>query len=245
MGLAINSGYSIEGIDGYGPAPQFSDAIKLMGCFDDPLNLTIEKYQGGEGGGPSTAFLYDWELENMPYPAEYYVDKMVLIVSSTCPGCFALRSITQAFGLDGTGVAKLSMVPGQVTINPPGGLIDTGCPTSCWENGTVTFGQIELYWLDTSGNPADYPNLNLIAGIDGYQGIPNTLYLTTADGHMAIAQNIENLQFQYIGDLDYDGNLDASADWDNANWTINPLDDVADYNFYKSKAFLFHLRLLV
>lgn len=227
VGLAINSGYSIEGIDSYSPAPQFADAVKLMGCFDDPLNLTIEKYQGGEGGSASTAFLYDWELENMSYPPEYYIDKTVLIVSTICPGCFALRSITQVFGLDGTGVSKFSIVPGQAALNPPGGLIDTGCPTDCWQDGIVTFGEIMLYWLDTSGDPADYPDLNLSVGVDGYLGIPNTFYMTIASGHMAIAQNIENLQLQYYGDLDYDGYLDASVDWDNVNWTITPSDDVA------------------
>ena len=48
-----------------------------------------------------------------------------------------------------------------------------------------------------------------------------------APPNMAIAQNIENLQLQYLGDLDYDGVLDASVDWDNINWTLNPIDDVA------------------
>jgi len=227
VGLAINSGYSMEGIDGYGPGPEFSDAINLMGCFDDPLNLTIEKYQGGTGGAAATAFLYDWELETMPYPPEYYTGKTVMIVSTTCPGCFAVRSITQVFGLDGTGVAKLSMVPGLAVPNPPGGLSDTGCPVDCWKDGVVTFGDIMFYWVDTSGIPADYPDLNLTVWIDGYSGVPNTLYMTVTGGHMAIAQNIENLQLQYLGDLDYDGLLDPSVDWDNANWTIGLADDVA------------------
>jgi hypothetical protein len=227
VGLALNSGYSIEGIDGYGPAPAYSDAIKLMGCFGDPLNLTIEKYQGGGGGSTATAFLYDWSLENLPYPPEYYTGKTVLIVSTTCPGSFAVRTITQVFGLDGTGVAKFSMVPGLATPNPPGGLSDTGAPVECWEDGAVTFGDILFYWVDTTGNPTDYPGLNLSAGVDGYIGTPNILYVTTIAGHMAIAQNIENLQFQYGGDLDYDGYQDASVDWDNTNWTITVSDDVA------------------
>lgn len=227
VGLAINSGYSIEGIDAYGPGPEFSDAIKLMGCFADPLNLTIEKYQGGGGGAAATAFLYDWSLENLPYSPEYYVGKTVMIVSLTCPGCFALRTITQVFGLDGTGIAKFSMVPGLATPNPPGGLSDTGCPVECWEDGAVTFGDIMFYWVDTTGNPSDYPDLNLTVGVDGYSGTSNTLYVTMTGGHMAIAQNIENLQLQYFGDLDYDGFLDASVDWDNTNWTLNPGDGIA------------------
>jgi len=226
VGLSINSGYSIEGIDGFSPAPEFADAIKLMGCFGDPLNLTVEKYQGGEGGGSATAFLYDWELENMPYPPEYYMDKTVMLVSATCPGCFAFRTITQVFGLDGTGVAKFSMIPSS-TANPPGGLVDTGCPVDCWQDGAVTFGDIMLYWLDTTGNPDDYPSLNLTVGVDGYMGIANTMYMTDATGHIAIAFNIENLQLQYMGDLDYDGYQDALADWDNTNWTVEATDDVS------------------
>ncbi|MBA7678848.1 hypothetical protein ES703_87126 [subsurface metagenome] len=53
---------------------------------------------------------------------------------------------------------------------------------------------------------------------------------TVYDGvltHLPIALNIENLQFQYMGDLDFDGLTDASADWDNFNWTINPADDLS------------------
>ena len=38
------SGYFIEGTDKYGPAPEESDALKLMGNFDNPLNLIIESY---------------------------------------------------------------------------------------------------------------------------------------------------------------------------------------------------------
>jgi hypothetical protein len=44
---------------------------------------------------------------------------------------------------------------------------------------------------------------------------------------MPLALNIESLQFQYFGDLDNDGILDGPTDWDNSNWTIDPMDDEA------------------
>lgn len=230
-GLPIGlSGYFVEGIDGYSPSPVAADAIKLMGNFDSSLKLSIEKYQGGAGGGAATAFLYDGELENNPYPPEFYENKVILIASTTCPGCFAYRSITNMWGFGEVGVEKINMAPGLSEFNPPGGLIDTGCPTTCWEDAVVTFGQIKQFWLDSTGIPTDYQSLNLSVGEDGYMGIAGTLYLTTMDEfgsitHMAIAQNIENLQFQYLGDLDYDGNMDVATDWDNINWTIDPIDN--------------------
>lgn len=226
------SGYFVEGVDGYSPGEASADAIKIMGNLDNPLSLKIETYSGGGGGGAATAFLYDGELDNMPYLAEFYENKVILIASTTCPGCFAYATITNMFGFGEVGVEKINMSPGLSEFNPPGGLIDTGCPAACWGDAVVTFGQVKQFWLDTTGVPGDYPSLNLSIGTDGYMGIIGTLYLTTMDEfggttHLAIAMNIENLQFQYIGDLDYDGTLEDSVDWDDINWTINPLDDFA------------------
>jgi hypothetical protein len=116
------------------------------------------------------------------------------------------------------------MQPGQSGLNPPGGLVDTGCSADCYDDGVLTFAQIKQYWLDSTGNPADYPDFTLTVGQDGYLGIPNTLYLTTLaeDGsitHMPLAQNIENLQFQY-NLVDGSGNFLGFADWDDG-WTTD------------------------
>lgn len=233
VGLStFNSGYAIEGVDGYSPSPGAPDSIKLLGNYENPLSLRIETYQGGAGGAAATAFLYDGELDNSPYLAEFYENKLILLVSTTCPGCFAYRSITHMFGVGEVGVEKFVMAPGLAEFNPPGGLVDTGCPVDCWLDAVVTFGQVKQYWLDSTGIPEDYPGLNLSLGVDGYLGIASTLYKTTMDEvgnvlHMPIAQDIENLQFQYVGDLDYDGSMDASVDWDNNNWTIEPSEDMA------------------
>jgi len=221
------SGYFLEGIDGFGPSPELPDSIKLMGNFDDPLDLTVQ-HQGG------VQFKVDIsELTNNPYQEAFYEDREVIIISPTCPGCFALRYINNISWPMGVAPGTFVMPPGRSELNPPGGLMDTGCPSNCWDDAICTFIQIKQYWLDTTGNPGDYPSMNLTVGQDGYLGLSHTLYLTGIDAitgtliHMPIALNVENLQFQYYGDLDNDGILDAPTDWDNANWTINPGDDAA------------------
>jgi len=221
------AGYSLEGIDGHGPSPESPDSIKLMGNYDDPLDLTVQ-FIGG------VQFKVDFsELNNNPYQEAFYEDREVIIISPTCPGCFALRYISSISWPMGVAPGTFVMPPGRSELNPPGGLMDTGCPNNCWDDAICTFIQIKQYWLDTTGNPGDYPDLNPSVGQDGYLGLPQTLYLTGIDAvtgscmHMPLALNIENLQFQYFGDLDNDGILDGPTDWDNANWTINPGDDAA------------------
>ena len=227
------AGYFLEGYDAFSPGNEAADSIKVMGNFDDPLALRIRQYQGGHGGGAATAFLYDWELGNAPYECpDYYENRVVLIMSTTCPGCFAFRFIPQnsVHGC-GQGAEHFNMQPGQSDLNPPGGLVDNGCGSDCWDDAILTFGQIKQYWLDTTGSPGDYPTIPSLDLEHGYLGIPYTLYLTTIGEqggvvHYAIAQNIENIQFQYNGDFNNDGVLDGFLDWDNS-WTIQPSDDDA------------------
>lgn len=237
VGLTADvKGYFLEGTDSYSPGPEGSDALKLLGNFDNPLNLIIENYSGGAGGGAATAFLYQWSLETSPYPCpDFYNNRVVLIISTRCPGCFTFRYIpdNSTFGC-GAGEEHFNMQPGQSELNPPGGLIDTGCSADCWDDAIVTLGQIRYYWVDTTGNPADYPDLTAtLLPERGYvvdengNGVPNTLYMSTIDEltgngimvHYPIAQNIESLQFQYNGDyLNSDGVLDGFIDWQ-PNWT--------------------------
>jgi hypothetical protein len=232
VGLLVEiAGYFLEGVDSYGPGPEGSDSIRLFGNFDDPLFLQIEDYSGGEGGGAATAFLYEWSLENAPYDCpDFYEDKTFLIISTRCPGCYTYRYVAPSMVHGcGEGEEHVNFTPGSSELNPPGGLVDTGCAAECWIDAIITLGQVRLVWLDTTGNPGDYAGLNLSPGLKGYTGVPNTLYITTTNSiggivHLAMAQNIENLQFQYNGDLNDDGSLDGFTDWD-ASWTLNPSDD--------------------
>jgi type II secretory pathway pseudopilin PulG len=225
------SGYAVEGQDAFGPAPEAADSLRLMGNFDDPLDLRIRDYNGSS----ATAFLYDYALENEPYDCPgYYENKTVFIMSTRCPGCYAFRFIApNSMHGCGTGTAHVDFQPGQAPgVNPPGGLSDTLCDDTCWIDAIITMAQIKLYWLDQTGDPTDYPSLNLTVGQDGYLGIPNVLYMSTNTDvgvaqHMPLAMNIENIQFEYNGDFDHDGSLDGFRPWDNANWTIQTSDDEA------------------
>jgi len=237
VGLTADiAGYFLEGYDSYGPSPEYSDSLRILGNFDNPLNLIIEDYSGGAGGGAATAFLYQWALENAPYPCpDFYNNRVVLVISTRCPGCFTFRYIghNSTFGC-GSGEEHVNFEPGQSELNPPGGLVDTGCTADCWIDAIITLGQIRHFWLDTTGNPGDYPELTAYLTPErGYvvdengNGVPNTLYMTTIDEetaegrmlHLPLAQNIENLQFQYNGDyLNDDGVLDGFIDWQPA-WT--------------------------
>ena len=231
------SGYFVEGIDGYGPGPINSDAIKIWGNFDEPLQLVISDYSGGEGGGSATVFLVDGSLQNQPYNCpEYYEDKIYFIFSVQCPGCVAVRYIpeNQVHGCQG-GEEHLVMPPGQSQLNPPGGLVNGNCDPSCWRGAIITSAQVKQFWLDTTGDPNDYPDLNLVPGQNGYIGGQdgiNVLYMTEINLndqngsmiHYPLARNFENLQFQYRRDEDNDGTLEDDeqfVDWDSI-WTNDP-----------------------
>jgi hypothetical protein len=60
----------------------------------------------------------------------------------------------------------------------------------------------------------------LTAGTNGYigNGEGDVLYLTMNGVHYPLADNVENLQFEYNGDLDDDGLLDGFMEWQ-AAWT--------------------------
>ena len=229
VGLNIQlTGFFIEGTDAFGPGPDSSDALRLMGNYEFPLSLRIESITG------VNANLYDGELLNMPYTCpDDLVNRTVMLVSTSCPGCFVYRYIgpNSVKGCDGTN-SFISFQSSSSELNPPGGKFDESCGDECWENGSITFGEIKFFWLDTTGYPADYAGLNLTVGEDGYLGIANTLYMTSnlADGgisHTPVSMSIESIQFQYNGDLDEDGVLDGFIDWDNTNWTIQAGDDTA------------------
>jgi len=237
------AGYFLEGTDSESPGPApgtgGADSIRLMGNFDDPLSLRIDKYQGGIGGGSAQASLYPGEFQNAPYPCpDFYVNRTYFIISVKCPGCYAFRFMDskQAHGCQ-AGAEHIVFDPGSSELNPPGGLVDPtqnpGCGAACWDDAIITLGQIKFYWLDTTGSLTAIKEFALSPGQNGYLGQAGVLYVSTAlsDGtmaHLPLARNIENLQFQYNGDLDDDGTLDGFQNWDNANWTILATDTEAD-----------------
>ncbi len=70
--------------------------------------------------------------------------------------------------------------------------------TSNYHGGTVVFVEVKEYWLDITGDEFD------LRGVNGYigGGVGGVLYQTKNGVHNPIAQNIENFQVEYNGDLD-------------------------------------------
>jgi len=214
------AGYFVEGVNndskvtGGDYAP---DRLKLMGNIEDPLILRIQDYQGSS----VTLELKDYSLEENPYPDEYYDNKYVIIFPNPASTCRAAepRVITHVTHDTGGTTEKLNFSPGLAPdIDPPGGLSGT-CPSSNdYDGGFVGYLDLKEYWLDVTGS---YPGLT--AGVNGYigggAGGAGILYMTHNAVHYPIARNIENLQFQYNGDLDADGVLDGFMDWQDT-WDI-------------------------
>ena len=208
-------GYAVEGVDNETQGGIVDpDRLTVMGNFDEPLNLGISNYQGSA----ANLAVVDFSFEEFQYPDEFYENKVVLIIPNPSSGCLVgeVRTITHVTH-DATGSnEKLNFSPGlSPGVNPPGGLAGT-CPSSNdYDGGMVTFINVNEYWLDVTGN---YPGLT--AGTDGYigNGEGNILYLTMNGLHYPLANNVENLQFEYNGDFDDDGLLDGFVEWQ-STWT--------------------------
>jgi prepilin-type N-terminal cleavage/methylation domain-containing protein len=217
VGLPIEFyGYALEGVDNENQGAVVEpDRLMVMGNFEDPLVLGLSDYDGSA----ANLTVDDFSFEQYPYPDEYYENKIVLILPNPSSGCMAgqIREVTHVTHSAGGTNEKFNFSPGLAPgINPPGGLSGTcGGGSDDYDGGSVTFVNVNEYWLDITGN---YPGLT--AGTDGYigNGEGNVLYVTMNGFHYPIAQDVENLQFQYNGDLDDDGLLDGFIDWQ-STWT--------------------------
>jgi len=214
-------GYSLEGVDNENQGVEVTpDRLMILGNIEDPLNLGIDNYQGSA----ANLSVDDYSFEHYPYPDAYYDNKIVLVIPNPSSPCRAaeVRQITHVSHSSGGNNEKLNFSPGLAPgINPPGGLSGTCSSSNDYDGGLVTFVNVSEYWLDMTGN---YPGLT--AGQDGYvgNGQGGVLYVTMNGVHYPLAQNVENLQFEYNGDWNppHDGGLDGFVPWDNANWTLDP-----------------------
>ncbi len=228
VGLPLEfSGYFLEGVDNDPTdtaAAVAPDRLKVMGNIEDPLVLRILNYQGSA----ADVSLKDYSLEENPYPDDFYVNKVVVIFPNPASTCRAaeVRSISHVTHSAGGTNEKLNFSPGQAPgINPPGGLSGTCSSPNDYDGGYIGYLDVKEYWLDVSGN---YPGLT--AGLNGYVGGVSgagVLYMTHNGVHFPIAQNIENLQFQYNGDLDADGVLDGFLDWD-STWDTTVVERIRE-----------------
>jgi len=209
-------GYYLEGTDNEDQGGDVNpDRLIIMGNLEDPLNLPIANYQGSA----VNLTVEDFSFEQYPYPDEYYENMAVLILPNPDSGCVSgeIREITH-ISHNATGSnERLNFSPGlAVEFNPPGGLSGSCSSSNDYDGGTVAFINVKEFWLDVTGN---YPGLS--AGVNGYigNGEGGILYMTENGIHFPLAQNVENLQFQYNGDIDDDDLLDGFQNWQNGAWT--------------------------
>ncbi|HOP60960.1 MAG TPA: prepilin-type N-terminal cleavage/methylation domain-containing protein [Candidatus Saccharicenans sp.] len=218
--------YALEGFNNEDQGTEVKpDRLIILGNIDEPLNLKIQNYQGGHGGGAANVALYDGSFELYPYKQTFYENKIVLILPNTASACRqgVIRMITHVTWSQGGTNEKINTSPGPSSgLNPPGGLTaDTDCDPDDFDNGLIMFANVKEFWLDTSGH-AELNGKALTVGVDGYVGEPGVLYMTDNGIHLPIAQNIENLQFEYNGDLDDDSYLDGFKPWSPV-WTVDQI----------------------
>jgi prepilin-type N-terminal cleavage/methylation domain-containing protein len=213
VGLPIEfQAYYFEGTDNetQGSEVVTPDRLLMMGNLEDPINLPIDNYQGSS----INLAVDDYSFEQYHYADEYYANKIALVLPNPASACRAgeIRQITHVTHNESGSNEKLNFSPGLAPgIDPPGGLSGT-CPSSNdYDGGLVTFIDVKEFWLDITGN---YPGLT--AGVDGYigNGQGGILYMTFNGQHYPLAQNVEDLQFEYNGDLDDDGSMDGFRAWD-------------------------------
>jgi len=219
--------YALEGFNNEDQGTEVDpDRLIILGNIDEPLNLKIQEYQGSS----VTVSVYDGSFEQYPYPPEFYANRIVLILPNPKSTCRTgeIRQLTHITWSSGGTNEKFNMSPGLAPgINPPGGLTaGSTCNPNDFDDGLIMFVNVKEIWLDTSGH-ATLNNLPLTPGQKGYVGEPGVLYMTNNGIHLPIAQNIENLQFEYNGDLDDDGLLDGFKPWDkDGPWTAEQITQI-------------------
>jgi prepilin-type N-terminal cleavage/methylation domain-containing protein len=216
-GMSLREEFRMAAIEGWDNEDQGGevrpDRLRIMGNVDLPFAETIVTLNGS---GLKIG-LNDYSLTQYPYADSDYCGKIILLLPGPGSSCTstALREITDVqHTTDGLNV-WINFTHGRAqNINPPGGL-NALCSDEAYIGGAVLFADVREYWLDVTGNAP-----GLTAGLNGYigDGVGGVLYLMYNGVLSPIAQNIENLQFQYNGDLDANGTLDGFTDW-NSSWT--------------------------
>lgn len=208
--------FFIEGWDNedQGGGDVTPDRLRIMGNIENPLNLSINSYQGSA----VNLGLYDYSFEQYPYADAFYANQLVLILPNPESGCMSgeVRQITSVTHSAGGSNEKLNLSSGPAPgVNPPGGLSGTCGSPNDYDGGSVSFIDVKEYWLDVTGH---YPGLT--AGVNGYigGGEGGVLYCTHNGVHLPLARNIENVQIEYNGDMNNDLALDGWTPWHN-NWT--------------------------
>jgi len=229
------SGYFLQGVNNdlnQSSAPVQSDRLMILGN-SDPLRLIIQSYSPGLGTitlEPNEFSLYPYNANTYSTDPLGYVDRVILILPNP-----ELNTSNGELGrITGVDLVGNTITFNQISVTLPNTLAPGGAGPD-YVGGTVHFIEFKTYWLDVDGN---YPGLTV--GLDGYLGQPGIMYVSqwnpvnNAFEHLALALSIEDLQFQYHGDLDNDQQLDDNnsdtlidindfLNWDdNTVWTDTP-----------------------
>jgi len=221
-----------------------TDRLTLIGN-SDPLRLNIQSYTPGTGNvtvDSAELLFYPYTANTYPADPLGYVNRAILILPNP-----ELNTINGELAQ----ITNVDFGSGQITFNTinvtlPNGFAPGGAGGD-YAGGTVHFVEFKTYWVDLDGN---YPGLS--AGTNGYLGLPGVMYvsqwnpLTSAYDHLALALNIEDIQFQYLGDMDGDHLLDDN----NGDATISALDfinwgDVYDWTDPVALAGIRFVRILL
>jgi len=217
-----------ENNDQKGGPPINPDRLTIFGN-SDPLRLFIQNFEPGS----NTITVEPNQFEIYPYTANAYPDDPVgyinrLIIVLPNPDLNKRKGeIGQITAVD---FITNTITFSRVNEKLPNGL-NTGGDPADYIGGSVYFMEFRTYWLDVDGS---YPGCNV--GTAGYLGVPGVLYvsqwnpLVNGYEHLALAQNIEDLQFQFHGDIDSDQQLDDN----NSDGTV----DINDYQNWDDLPFL-------
>jgi len=202
------AGYSIEGEnnDNKGGPPVNPDRLTILGNAD-PLRLVIQSFAPGSNTitiEPNQFEIYPYTATNYPDDPAGYINRLIMVLPN--PDLNKRKGeIGQITAVD---LMANTMTFNRVIEKLPNGLTTGGDPAD-YIGGSVYFIEFRTYWLDVDGS---YPGCN--PGTAGYLGVAGVLYvsqwnpLVNGYEHLALAQNIEDLQFQYHGDIDGDQQLD-------------------------------------
>ena len=215
------SGYILEGVnnDHKGGVQIDTDRLTILGN-SDPLRLVIQDFSPGSNVitiDPNQFEIYPYTENAYPDDPVGFINRLIIVL----PNPDLNKQKGEIGRITAADFTADTLTFSRVNEKLPGGLTTGGNPAD-YIGGTVHFIEFRTYWLDVDGS---YPGCN--AGTDGYLGIAGVLYvsqwnpLVNGYEHLALAQNIEDLQFRYHGDIDGDQQLDDN----NSDGTI----DINDY----------------
>lgn len=199
------SPFFLEG-DNNDKKSEHTDKLTFLGT-SDPLRLIIQDYDKK----PNTITLEPNQFELYPYTAtaypddpKGYINRVIIILPN--PDLYDKKGgLGKITGVDfGANEITFDKIKGKLPRELD---LKLGGKETDYVGGSVHFVELKQYWLDVTGK------FKVKEG-EGYLGQPGVLYVSRwspvngSYDHMPLAQNIEDLQFQYHGDMDADQQLD-------------------------------------